>query len=136
MEDERWMMGVPFEKFMDRFTAGERAEIDARARTLIAEEMSLRDLRKAMGKTQAQLARKLKKPQATVSRIERQSDMLISTLDHVVRALGGRIRIVAELPGRPPLVLSGLAGLTSSHGARPARPVRTSMPARRGGAVK
>src|ERR1700719_967603 len=117
MEVERWMMGVPFEKFMDRFTADEKAEIDAQARSLIADEMSLRDLRKAMGKTQAQLARKLKKPQATVSRIERQSDMLISTLDQVVHALGGRVRILAELPGRKPLYLTGLAAL-SSLGAR------------------
>ncbi len=106
-------MGVPFDKFMERFTAEECAEIEARAQTLIAEEMSLRDLRKALGKTQAQLARKLKKPQATVSRMERQSDMLISTLDQVVHARGGRVRLVAELPGRKPLFLTGLADLAT-----------------------
>jgi transcriptional regulator with XRE-family HTH domain len=94
---------------MERFTAEERAEIETHAQALIAEEMSLRDLRKALGKTQAQLARKLKTPQATVSRMERQSDMLISTLDRVVHALGGRVRLVAELPGRKPLYLTGLA---------------------------
>lgn len=92
-------MGVPFDKFMDRFTNAERAEIETRAQTLIAEELSLRDLRKALGKTQAQLARQLKKPPATVSRMERQSDMLLSTLDQVVHALGSRVRVVAELPG-------------------------------------
>jgi len=109
-------MGVPFEEFMERFTADERAEIEAHAQTLIAEEMSLRELRKAMGKTQSQLARKLKKPQATVSRMERQSDMLISTLDKVVHALGGRVRIMAELPGRKPLLLTGLADLAKPVG--------------------
>ena len=114
-------MGVPFERFMDRFTAEERAEIDAHADRLIAEEMSLRELRKALGKTQAQLARKLKKPQASVSRMEQQSDMLISTLDGVVRALGGRVRILAELPGRPPLYLTGLAGLAGVRRRRPSR---------------
>lgn len=123
-------MGVPFEQFMDRFTAEERAEIDAHAGRLIAEEMSLRDLRKALGKTQAQLARKLKKPQATVSRMERQSDMLISTLDHVVRALGGRVRILAELPGHKPLYLTGLAGLAPPRGrltrTRPAAATKRS----------
>jgi len=110
-------MGVPFDKFMERFTAEERAEIEARAQTLITEEMSLRDLRKALGKTQAQLARKLKKPQATVSRMERQSDMLISTLDQVVHALGGRVRLVAELPGRKPLYLTGLVDLAAPRGS-------------------
>jgi transcriptional regulator with XRE-family HTH domain len=107
------MMSVPFDRFMERFTAAEHAEIEADAQTLIAEEMSLRDLRKALGKTQVQLARKLKKPQATVSRMERQSDMLISTLDRVVHALGGRVRLVAELPGRKPLYLTGLADLAT-----------------------
>jgi hypothetical protein len=121
MEDARWMMGVPFDSFMERFTAEERAEIEERAQTLITEEMSLRDLRKALGKTQAQLARKLKKPQATVSRMERQSDMLISTLDRVVHALGGRVRLVAELPGRKPLYLTGLAGLTAPEVAKSGR---------------
>ena len=47
--------------------------------------------------------------------MEQQSDMLISTLDGVVRALGGRVRILAELPGRPPLYLTGLAGLANSR---------------------
>jgi ParB-like chromosome segregation protein Spo0J len=124
-------MGVPFDKFMERFSAEEREQIEAHAQALIAEEMSLRELRKALGKTQAQLARKLKQPQATVSRMERQSDMLISTLDRVVKALGGRVRIIAELPGRKPLFLTGLAELTkpiqttrrrgSRDGTRPSR---------------
>jgi len=118
-------MTMPFDKFMKRFTAQERAEIEAHAQTLIAEEMSLRDLRKALGRTQAQLARKLKKPQATVSRMERQSDMLISTLDKFVHALGGRVRLVAELPGRKPLFLTGLADLAAQETAQRlhARPV-------------
>ena len=47
-------MDVPLETFMERFTAEERMEIDGHAKCLIENEMSLRDLRKAMGKTQAQ----------------------------------------------------------------------------------
>jgi len=125
-------MGVALEQFMERFTPEERAEIDARAAELIAEEMSLRDLRKALGKTQAQLARKLKKPQATVSRMERQSDMLISTLNQVVHALGGRVRILAELPGRPPLYLTGLADLgTTPRQKRAMRPRSAAADKRR-----
>jgi len=120
-----WIMalakGMSFEQFMERFSPEQRARIDAHAEKLIAEELSLRDLRKAMGKTQTQLARKLKKSQASVSRIEKQSDMLISTLDKVVHAMGGRVRIVAELPGRPPLYLSGLTGLAETKSGRAAR---------------
>lgn len=113
--------GVSLEQFMERFTPGERAEIDAHTERLIAEEMSLRELRKAMGKTQTQLARKLNKPQASVSRMEKQSDMLISTLDQIVQAIGGRVRIVAELPGRPPLYLTGLTGLAEPEPERRSR---------------
>jgi hypothetical protein len=70
--------------------AEQHARIDAHAEQLIAEELSLRDLRKVMGKTQAQLARKLNKPQASVSRMEKQSDMLISTPDEIsMRWAGG-----------------------------------------------
>jgi len=46
-------MGVAFERFMERFTAEERGEIEAHARTLIAEEISLGDPGSAIGKTQA-----------------------------------------------------------------------------------
>ena len=91
--------------------AARRRRIEARAAALIAEEMTLRDLRKAMGKTQAQLARRLGKPQAAISRMEAQSDMLMSTLGQVITGLGGRVRVLAELPGRPPVLLSTLGDL-------------------------
>jgi transcriptional regulator with XRE-family HTH domain len=126
-------MRISFNRFTERFTPEERAEIDAQAHALISEEMSLRDLRKAMGKTQVELARKLRKPQATISRMERQSDMLISTLDQVVHALGGRVRIVAELPGRGPLYLTGLADLGQRRvsGSAPSRTGRKGVPVKR-----
>ena len=88
-----------------------RSRVHARTQELIAEEMTLSELRKVMGKTQTQLARLTGKPQATISRMEQQSDMLISTLDQVVGALGGRVRIVAELPNRRPVLLTGLGDI-------------------------
>ena len=106
-------MATTLKQIMDRLPAERRRRIAARAEALIAEEMSLRELRKAMRETQVQLARKTGKSQVTLSRLERQSDMLISTLSEVVRGLGGRLRIVAELPARPPVYLTGLADLTA-----------------------
>ena len=99
-------MGKSLDEVMATLPGGRRRQIEMRAEELIAEEMTLRELRKAVGKTQAQLARRLGKPQAVISRMEAQSDMLLSTLDKVVKGLGGRIRVVAELPGRPPVELS------------------------------
>jgi transcriptional regulator with XRE-family HTH domain len=112
---------------LDRLPAERRQRVETRAQELIAEEMSLRELRKAMDKTQAQLARKTGKSQVTLSRLERQSDMLISTLDKVVRGLGGRVRILAELPNRPPVYLTGLADL--SAGVKRSAPRGPAKPA-------
>ena len=79
----------------------ERAKIDARARELIAEEMSLQELRKAIGKTQTVIARRLKVGQDAVSKLETRSDMHISTLRGVLKAMGGELELIARFPDRP-----------------------------------
>jgi len=86
----------------------ERAKIEARARELIAEEMSLQDLRKAIGKTQAALAKRLKVGQDAVSKLETRSDMYISTLRGIVKAMGGKLELIARFPDRPPVRLEQL----------------------------
>jgi len=105
------MMGKSLDDVMAALPVDRQQSIRARGAELVAEEMTLRELRKAMGTTQAQLASKLGKPQATISRMEAQSDMLMSTLGQVVEGLGGRISIMAELPGHAPVRLSGLGDL-------------------------
>jgi len=49
-------MGVKLDDMLSRLPNDRRAKIEARAAELIAEEMSLRDLRKALGKTQVAVA--------------------------------------------------------------------------------
>ena len=88
--------------------AGERGKIDARARELIAEEMSLQDLRKAIGKTQVAVAKRLKVGQDAVSKLETRSDMYISTLRDVVKAMGGELELIARFPNRPAVRLREL----------------------------
>jgi hypothetical protein len=90
--------------------APERASIRARARELIAEEMSLKDLRKAVGKTQTAIARRLKVGQDAVSKLEMRGDMYLSTLRGVVRAMGGELELVARFPDRPPVRLENIGG--------------------------
>ena len=117
-------------KFLDDVIAAlpvdRQQRIRARGAELVADEMTLRELRKAMGTTQAQLASKLGKPQATISRMEAQSDMLMSTLGQVIEGLGGRVSIVAELPGRAPVRLSGLGDLAPA--AAPLRRTAAQKP--------
>ena len=82
-------------------------QIDARAADLIAEELSLRNLRKAMGQTQVAVGKKLGMKQESVSRIEQRADVLLSTLDGYLKALGGSLRLVAGFRDRAPVTLSG-----------------------------
>jgi DNA-binding XRE family transcriptional regulator len=91
-----------------RLPQGERMQIAARTEALIAEEMALRDLRKAMRMTQARLARKLRVGQDSVSRIEQRTDMLLSTLKGYVAAMGGELELVARFPDRPPVRIASL----------------------------
>lgn len=105
------MMGKSLDDVMAALPVARQQSIRARGAELVADEMTLRELRKAVGATQAQVASRMGKPQASVSRMEAQSDMLMSTLNQVIASLGGRISIVAELPGRAPVRLSGLGDL-------------------------
>jgi DNA-binding XRE family transcriptional regulator len=68
-----------------------RAKIEARTREVIGEELALQQLRKARRLTQKQMARFLGVGQDSVSRLESRSDLLISTLQSYVEAMGGAL---------------------------------------------
>ena len=89
-------------------SAERRGWVEQRAATLIEEELTLRQLRRAAQQTQTDLARKLGIGQDGVSRIEQRDDMLVSTLRRYIAAAGGELRLVAEFPDQPPVLLSEL----------------------------
>lgn len=89
----------------------ERRKVEALAARLIAEEMTLRDLRKARNQTQARVASELGINQENVSRLEQRSDLLLSTLRGYVEAMGGKLSLMAEFPDRPPVAIAGIAAL-------------------------
>jgi transcriptional regulator with XRE-family HTH domain len=86
----------------------EQQDVAARAAHLIEEEMTLRDLRKAHELTQERIAEALHISQNGVSRIEKRSDFLLSTLRSYIEAMGGKLRLVVEFPNRKPVALTGL----------------------------
>jgi DNA-binding XRE family transcriptional regulator len=88
-----------------------RKKVEDRAAQLLAEEMSLRELRRAHKLTQERIAETLGIGQDQVSRLEQRSDLLISTLRSYVEAMGGRLTLIAEFPDHKPVVLSGIAAL-------------------------
>ena len=89
-----------------------RRDIEARASQKIEAIRGLQALRKLAGVTQAGLSETLGQPQGNISRLENNSDMLLSTLNTYVEALGGKLRLTVELPDAPPIDLSGIGDLT------------------------
>jgi DNA-binding XRE family transcriptional regulator len=104
----------------------QRRKVEARAAQLIAEEMTLRELRHARKLTQVRMARTLGITQDSVSRLEKRSDLLLSTLRKTVEAMGGSLSLVAEFPDRKPVVLSGI-GVDESAPARTGRRSRVRV---------
>jgi hypothetical protein len=82
-----------------------RRRIEHRARELVADELSLGELRRLNGLTQAQLADRLGKGQDEVSRIEQRGDLLLSTLRAYVESIGGELELTCRFPGRPPVAI-------------------------------
>lgn len=119
-------MSVNIRKKIAKLSAAQRKKVEDRAAEIVAEEMSLRDLRKARKLTQARVARSLGITQDSVSRLEKRSDLLLSTLRKTVKAMGGDVRIVAEFPDRAPAVLSELSD-DDPPPKSSRRPVRTHV---------
>ena len=74
-----------------------RARAVTRTRAMLA-EMPLHELRRARELSQAQLAEQLETTQPEVSKIERRTDMYVSTLRNFIQAMGGELEIVARFP--------------------------------------
>ena len=101
-------------------------KIEERAAELIAEELTLRELRKARKLTQARVARELGIGQDAISRLEQRSDLLLSTLRNTVEAMGGNALAHRAVP-RPP---TGRALRHRRARGRRLTPARTARPFR------
>jgi len=90
-------MAKNFKELQAKMSAERRARNEAAAAKMI-DEMALDELREARDLTQEQLARMLRVNQAAVSKMERRADMYITTLQGVIKAMGGRLEIRAVFP--------------------------------------
>jgi DNA-binding XRE family transcriptional regulator len=91
--------------------ASRRRKIARRTDLLIAEEMTMRDLRKARNITQVEMAKALGVKQEQVSRIEKRTDLHLSTLKRSIEAMGGELILTAKFPDGAPVRLTGFAEL-------------------------
>lgn len=85
-----------------------RKAIEAEADRLHGEYLTLKELRKARAVSQTQLAETLGVRQATIAQMEKRRDLMISTLRSYVEAMGGRLSLTVEFPGKPPVRLDHL----------------------------
>jgi DNA-binding XRE family transcriptional regulator len=113
-------MARKLDDIMAALPAKRRALINDRAMELA----TLKDLRKAAEQTQEDLAAALGVGQDTISRLEKRSDMLLSTLRHYVQSMGGKLELVAQFPNRPPVVIDHLGVERSSIPTSTSRPSR------------
>lgn len=91
-------MAKTFEELVERTTSkATRASAAKRTRELLG-ELLLSELRQSAGKSQRELAAALGIRQPSLSKLEGQDDMQVSTLRKIVRALGGQLHITASFP--------------------------------------
>ena len=96
-------MAIKARDYITKLPEHEQQAIKEEARTLVLEELTLSAIREARRHSQVELAGKLGIQQPAVSKIERQTDLYLSTLRSYITAVGGELEIVARFPDRPPV---------------------------------
>jgi hypothetical protein len=120
-------MSRPLTRIVSALPPRRQRRIEKRTQELKQEIESLRELREITGKAQIDVAAALKIKQPSVSKIENQADMYLSTLRGYVEAIGGELELVVRLTERPVVRLYRLGdalGCSSRSPQRGARPRR------------
>ena len=105
-------MGRSLDHVISELPPERRERIEARYQELHQEVEGLRELRQIAGKAQADIATALNIKQPSVSKIEKQADMYLSTLRSYIEAIGGQLELVVKLPERPVLRLQHLGDIS------------------------
>ncbi|MEY4711133.1 MAG: hypothetical protein RIS88_583 [Pseudomonadota bacterium] len=90
-------MAKKFEALRSGMSGAARARAEARAQAMLA-EMPLQELRQARGLSQKMLADILHVQQPSIAKLEKRTDMYLSTLRSHIEAMGGELEIVARFP--------------------------------------
>ena len=78
-------------------SADAQAKSQARAQAML-QEMPLQELRVARGLSQQTLAKVLQVQQPAIAKLEKRTDMYLSTLRNHIRAMGGELEVIARFP--------------------------------------
>lgn len=118
-------MGRSLEAILAGLPAERRRRVEERTAELEREVDGLADLRRLAGKAQADVASSLRIKQPSVSKIERQADLYLSTLRSYVEAIGGRLELVVTLPSGTVVRLEGFGDMSEGDGPR-SKPKRSA----------
>lgn len=103
--------GPLLQKAWDRLPEERKQKIQAEANERIESCQNLKELRHRIGLTQDIVSETLDLSPSSTTKLEKSSDMLLSTLQEYVTALGGKLTITVEIPDQPTITLSGLSEL-------------------------
>ncbi len=92
--------------YLKKLSPERRKKIKARAKILLAEEMTLSQLRKARQRSQVTMAEILGVRQGDLSKLERRTDAYLSTIRRYVEAMGGRLDLIASFPNSTPVKIT------------------------------
>ncbi len=90
-------MAKKFSELFMQMTPDARKRADEKAKAML-DEMPLNELRQARGLSQKMLAEVLHVQQPSIAKIEKRTDMYISTLRSHIEAMGGELEVVARFP--------------------------------------
>jgi DNA-binding transcriptional regulator YiaG len=90
-------MAYKWREIRGTFSPEQEAEIERQVKNAAA-VMTLYQLREARNLTQVSLARVLNVNQGAVSRMEKRTDMYVSTLRNFIKAMGGQLQVKAVFP--------------------------------------
>lgn len=80
-----------------RMSAESQVRAKSKAQAML-EEMPLHELRQARGLSQKKLAEILNVQQPSIAKLEKRTDMYLSTLRNHIEAMGGELDIIARFP--------------------------------------
>jgi transcriptional regulator with XRE-family HTH domain len=126
-------MSITLKESIKKLPPDRQAKIAARAQQLINEELSLRELRKARELSQEEMSERLKMRQGDISKLERRTDLYLSTVRKFVQALGGTLELVVTFPDSGPVRIAQIGADEDRHSrttvnSRKTKPRRKTSP--------
>lgn len=108
-------MNKPFKDIMAELPDDQREYVEKRGEEIYQEYITLKELRKVRELTQEHLAKVLNIKQESVSKLEKRSDIMLSTLRRYITAMGGELKLVVSLPGKQPYTLKGFEDFSAAE---------------------